>query len=329
MRTFLKLLLLALLAAGAWLAWMVLVPYGPAIERLVLLRPGSSARHIATDLHSAGVVRSLPAFLLLHYARGQKALKAGEYRFDHRATALEVYDRLVRGDVITHTVVIPEGFSQFEIAATVEAAGLATREQFLQVARTETALISDLDRGAASLEGYLFPDTYQFSRVQSPRDLAAAMVRRFRQEAQALGLSSDVRHFVTLASIVEKETNVPEERAVVAGVYFNRLQKRMALAADPTVVYAAQLAGRYRGAIYKSDLAFDSPYNTYRYAGLPPGPIANPGRAALQAALKPATTDYYYFVSDNHGSHRFARTAREHARNVAAYRRAVAQEGSR
>ncbi len=329
MRTFLKLLLLALLATGAWLAWVLAVPRGAAIEKLVLVRPGTPARHIAADLDSAGVIRSLPAFLLWHYVRGQKTLKAGEYRFNHPATALEVYDRLVRGDVVTHTVVIPEGFSQFEIAAAVEAAGLATREQFLQVARTETELISDLDPGAASLEGYLFPDTYQFSRVQSTRDLAAAMVRRFRQEAQSLGLASNVRTVVTLASIVEKETRVAEERPVVAGVYSNRLQKRMVLAADPTVAYAAQLAGRYRGTIYKSDLAFDSPYNTYRYAGLPPGPIANPGRAALEAAMKPAATDYYYFVSNNQGAHRFARSEREHARNVAAYRRAVAQEGPR
>ncbi len=326
MRTLFKLLLLALLAAGAWLAWMLLVPYGPAREKFVLLRPGTSARQIAVDLHAAGVVRSVPAFLLLHYARGQQALKAGEYRFDHPATPLEVYQRLARGDVVTHTVVIPEGFSVFEIASAMEAAGLATRGQFLKVAQSETALISDLDPGAASLEGYLFPDTYQFSRVQSPRDLAAAMVRRFRQEAGSLGLASDLRRVVTLASIVEKETSVPEERALVAGVYANRLQTKMVLAADPTVVYAAQLAGRYRGTIYKSDLEFDSPYNTYRKAGLPPGPIANPGRAALGAAMKPAATDYYYFVSDNHGAHRFARTAAEHARNVAAYRRAVARE---
>jgi UPF0755 protein len=272
------------------------------------------------------VVRSVPAFLLLHYARGERTLKAGEYRFDHPATPLEVYDRLARGDAITHTVVVPEGFSLFEIAGAIEAAGLATREQFLRVASSETSLVSDLDPAAASLEGYLFPDTYQFSRVQTTRDLAAAMVRRFRQEAHALVLSSDVRRVVTLASIVEKETSVPEERPLVAGVYVNRLQKNMVLAADPTVVYAAQLAGRYRGTLYQSDLEFDSPYNTYRYAGLPPGPIANPGRAALEAAMKPAATDYYYFVADNQGAHRFARTAEEHARNVAAYRHAVAQE---
>jgi UPF0755 protein len=326
LRTLSKLLLLAILAAGAWLAWMLLLPYGPTIEKFILLRPGSSTRQIAADLHSAGVVRSVPAFLLLHYARGERTLKAGEYRFDHPATPLEVYDRLARGDAITHTVVVPEGFSLFEIAGAIEAAGLATREQFLRVASSETSLVSDLDPAAASLEGYLFPDTYQFSRVQTTRDLAAAMVRRFRQEARTLGLSSDVRRVVTLASIVEKETSMPEERPLVAGVYVNRLQKNMVLAADPTVVYAAQLAGRYRGTLYQSDLEFDSPYNTYRYAGLPPGPIANPGRAALEAAMKPAATDYYYFVADNQGAHRFARTAEEHARNVAAYRHAVALE---
>ncbi|MGH9649040.1 MAG: endolytic transglycosylase MltG [Terriglobales bacterium] len=326
LRTLFKLFVLAILTAGAWLAWVLLVPYGPTIEKFVLLGPGSSTRQIALDLHSAGIVRSVPAFLLLHYSQGERILKAGEYRFDHPATAFEVYDRLARGDVVTHTVVVPEGFSLYEIAGAIEAAGLATRDQFVKVASSETALISDLDPGATSLEGYLFPDTYQFSRVQSPRDLAAAMVRRFRQEAHSLGIASDARRIVTLASIVEKETSVPEERPLVAGVYTNRLRRNMALAADPTVVYAAQLAGRYRGAIYKSDLEFDSPYNTYRYAGLPPGPIANPGRAALEAALEPAATDYYYFVSDNHGAHRFARTPQEHARNVAAYRRAVAQE---
>jgi UPF0755 protein len=329
LRTFFKLLIVVVFAVGAWLAWMLLAPYGPSIEKFVLLRPGSSTRQIAIDLHSAGIVRSVPAFLVLHYALGERTLKAGEYRFDHPATAREVYDRLVRGDVVTHTVVIPEGYNLYEIAGAIEAAGLATREQFVQIARSETALVSDLDPGATSLEGYLFPDTYQFSRVQTPRDLAAAMVRRFRQEAQALGITSNLRRVVTLASIVEKETSVPEERAVVAGVYVNRLQKNMVLAADPTVVYAAQLAGRYRGTIYKSDLEFDSPYNTYRYAGLPPGPIANPGSASLAAALKPAATDYFYFVSDNHGAHRFARTSAEHARNVAAYRRTVAREGPR
>jgi UPF0755 protein len=152
------------------------------------------------------------------------------------------------------------------------------------------------------------------------------MVRRFRQEAQKIGLlgNPDMHRIVTMASIVEKETADPNERPQVAGVYYNRLEKNMLLAADPSVIYAALVAGRYRGTIYASDLQFDSPYNTYKYPGLPPGPIANPGVASLQAAMHPAQTDFLFFVSDNNGHHRFARDSEEHARNVAAYRKAVA-----
>jgi len=183
-------------------------------------------------------------------------------------------------------------------------------------------MIRDLDPAAPSLEGYLFPDTYQFTRTQSLRDIAAAMTRRFRQEAKAIGLTSDLHRVVTLASIVEKETAVAEERPLVAGVYSNRMARRMGLDADPSVMYAALLAGRYTGVIHLSDLQYDSPYNTYKYAGLPPGPIANPGRTALEAAMHPAGTDYLYFVrGDDQGHHRFARTLEEHSRNVAAYRR--------
>jgi UPF0755 protein len=155
--------------------------------------------------------------------------------------------------------------------------------------------------------------------------MAAAMVHRFRQAAREAGVTQNFHDIVTMASVVEKETSVAEERPEVAGVFYNRLQKNMVLATDPSVIYAALLSNRYRGTIYASDLQFDSPYNTYRYAGLPPGPICSPGKAALEAALHPASTDYLYFVSDNQGHHRFSRTAGEHARNVAAYRRAVAQ----
>jgi UPF0755 protein len=151
------------------------------------------------------------------------------------------------------------------------------------------------------------------------------MVHRFKQEAKNLGLDTDVHRVVTMASIVEKETAVPEERAEVASVYYNRLAKNMTLAADPSVIYAALLNNRYRGTIYQSDLQFDSPYNTYKFAGLPPGPIANPGRAALQAAMHPAQTSYLFFVADAQGHHRFAQTAEEHSRNVAAYRKAMAE----
>ena len=315
------LLLIAALLAAGWLACSLYQPIGPLTEKFVLVRPGSSARRIATDLQNAGLIRSSSAFLALHYYRGRPPLKAGEYRFDHAADAFEVHDRLARGDIVIRTVIIPEGYNIFEVAAAVEAAGLGTRQQFLQVAHSDLALISDLDPAARSLEGYLFPDTYHFTRTQSLHDIAATMVRRFRQEARSLGLDSNFHTVVTLASIVEKETAVPEERPLAAGVFQNRMDRDMLLATDPSVVYAALLAGRYRGVIHQSDLDFDSPYNTYRHPGLPPGPIANPGRSALQAALHPAHTDYYFFVSDNQGRHRFAATAAEHARNVARYRR--------
>jgi UPF0755 protein len=189
--------------------------------------------------------------------------------------------------------------------------------------------VSDIDPQAKSLEGYLFPDTYQFTRTQTMTDIVATMVKRFKQEAKAIGLLAtpdpeQVHRLVTMASIVEKETGAPEERPLVASVYYNRMAQKMGFQADPSVIYAAMLAGRWNGVIHQSDLQFDSPYNTYKHAGLPPGPICNPGRASLEAALHPADTNYLYFVSDNNGHHRFARSLEEHARNVAAYRRAVA-----
>jgi UPF0755 protein len=323
-RTLLKLVLLAIVVAGAWLAWAIYWPIQPPETKFVLLKPGWSTRHIATELQANGVIHSWRAFLLYHYVAKPRSLKAGEYKFDSAANALLVHDRLVRGDVYVHTVTIPEGFNMFDIATAIEAAGLGPRQEFIDQAQKQTALIRDLDPEAKSLEGYLFPDTYGFSRVQTMDDIVAAMVHRFKQEAKAIGLTSDVHRVVTLASIVEKETAASEERPLVAGVYLNRLQKGMALDADPSVIYAALLAGRYQGTIYQSDLQSNSPYNTYKFPGLPPGPIANPGKASLQAAMNPTSTDYLYFVSDNNGHHRFARTLDEHSHNVALYRRAVA-----
>jgi len=314
------------MAFGVWFAWAALLPVTPAQTTFVLLHPGWSTRHIAQALQREGVIRSSAAFLMLQYAEGLKTLKAGEYKFDEPASALEVWRRLVRGDVYARTVVVPEGYNIYDIAAAVEQAGLGSAADFITVAKRDTFLVRELDPDAKTLEGYLFPDTYQFTRIDSLHDIAAAMVRRFRQEAQTIGLlgNPDMHRIVTMASIVEKETAAPEERPLVASVYYNRLAKNMMLAADPSVIYAALLAGRYRGTIYQSDLQFDSPYNTYKYAGLPPGPIANPGVASLEAALHPAQSDFLYFVSDNNGHHRFARSPEEHARNVASYRRALA-----
>jgi len=325
MRTFFLVVLLAVLGFAGWFMWAAILPVTPQTT-FVLLRPGWTAHHIARELQRDGIIRSANAFLILHYAKGKGNLKAGEYKFESAANAVEVRRRILRGDVYVRTVAVPEGYNIFDIAGVVEQAGLGPATDFVAAAKDDVSLIKDLDPRANSLEGYLFPDTYHFTRIDTPHDIVAAMVHRFRQEAQKIGLkrSDDVHRIVTIASIVEKETAVPDERPIVASVYCNRLARNMLLAADPTVVYAALLAGRYRGTIYQSDLAYDSPYNTYKYAGLPPGPIANPGAAALEAASHPAQTDFLYFVSDNNGHHRFSKTAAEHERNVAAYRRAVA-----
>ena len=314
-----------LLVSVLWFAWALAIPVAPPAPLVLLFPPGSSTKVIAADLERAGVVRSRLAFELLHYAMPKKRLKAGEYRFERAASGIEVFRRIARGDVLLHTLVVPEGYNMFEIASAIEASGLGKREDFLFAATHETALVRAIDPQAKSLEGYLFPDTYQFSRAMNMREMAAVMVRRFQKEAQTLGMTQDVHRTVTLASIVEKETAAPDERAEVASVYANRLAKKMALAADPTVAYAALLNGNYRGAIYQSDLQSDSPYNTYKSAGLPPGPIANPGAASLEAAMHPAKTDYIFFVAvgDGSGRHHFSANFEQHERNVIAYRKAV------
>ncbi len=311
-----------------------------------MLRPGYSTRHIASALKANGIIRSEEAFLLWHYFHHARPLQAGEYLFEKPANVIDVQKRLARGDVYFHTVVVPEGFTMFDIAQAVEAAGLGPAADFLKVAESNT-LIADLDPSAHALEGYLFPDTYQFSRMMTMQEMAAAMVKQFRQVANQIGLlqgypsektggkpqvlaylipdpkDSPVKRTVILASIVEKETSVPEERPLVASVYYNRLQKKIALDADPSIIYAELLAGSYTGALHHDDMHFNSPYNTYTHAGLPPGPIANAGKSALEAAMHPAQSDYYYFVADAEGHHRFARTIEEHNNNVAAYRRAL------
>jgi UPF0755 protein len=289
----------------------------------VMLRPGYSTRRIARELKNAGVIRSFDAFVVWHAFHKRPSLKAGEYLFEQDANLKEVHSRLARGDVYVHTVVIPEGFNMFDIANAVQAAGLGSAADFLKAAQTNTNLIADLAPQATSLEGYLFPNTYNFTRTQTMREMAAEMVKQFRQVAAQIGLTNDIQQTVTLASIIEKETGTAEERPQVASVYMNRLAKHIPLQADPSVIYAELLSGTYGGALHHNDMQFDSAYNTYHHAGLPPGPIASPGRSSLEAALHPAETDYFYFVADGNGHHRFATTLEEHNKNVAAFRRAL------
>jgi UPF0755 protein len=333
-RKIIWLLLIATLGTAGWLAWAVLAPSEPSGQVFVMLHPGYSTRRIAAELKAAGIIRSEDAFVLWHYVHPGRSLKAGEYLFDKPANLLEVQKRLQRGDVYFHTVIVPEGFTMFDIARAVEAAGLGPADNFLKVAQSDTSLVADFAPGMHSLEGYLFPDTYEFSRMMTMHEMAAAMVKQFRQVASQIGLvpgsgsstaeaERGVPNLVTMASIVEKETAVPEERPMVASVYYNRLAKNIALDADPSIIYAELLAGTYQGALHHADMQFRSPYNTYRNPGLPPGPIGNPGRSALEAAMHPAQSDYFYFVADAQGHHRFARTIEEHDKNVVAYRKAM------
>ena len=283
-------------------------------------------RAIAALLAEHGIIRSRYAFDLWHVVRGG-TLKAGEYQFAQAATLPAVYNRIVRGDVYTRTVTIPEGFNLFDIAQAIADAQLGSKESFLAAAGHNVVLIADLDPGAKNLEGYLFPDTYRFPRHLTPGQMLAAMVRRFRQNSASIGLEGDYHRIVTLASLVEKETPVAADRPLVASVLQNRLAKDMPLMTDPTVIYAAMLEKQYRGTIYQSDLKRDSAYNTYRHAGLPPGPICSPGTASLQAAMHPAESHFLYFVADPAaaGHSRFAATLEEHERNVTAYRRGLKQ----
>ena len=336
MRKIVWLILIAVVGSAGWFAWAVLTPTEPAGQTFVLLRPGYSTRRIAAELKNAGIIRSEQAFLLWHYVHRSRSLKAGEYSFEKPANILDIQNRLRRGDVYLRTVVVPEGYTMFDIARVIEAAGLGPAADFVKEAQSDTALTADIDPGAQSLEGYLFPDTYEFSRMMTMHDMAAAMVKQFRQVARQIGMIGPengvlfVREIplpiptvVTMASIIEKETSVPEERPMVASVYYNRLVHNIALDADPSIIYAELLAGTYTGKLHHADMQFSSPYNTYRHAGLPPGPIANPGRSSLEASLHPAESDYFYFVADAQGHHRFARTIEEHNKNVVAYRKAM------
>ncbi|MGC2162595.1 MAG: endolytic transglycosylase MltG [Silvibacterium sp.] len=325
-----RLLFLLFITAVAVASYCILAPFGPSSETFVEIPARTPTRQIAALLKQDGIIRSKLAFEAMHLIK-DGTLKAGEYRFDHPVRLAEVYTRLQRGDVYTLSVTIPEGSNLFDIARHLQSAGLGPQDKFLAAAHVNASLIADLDPQATGLEGYLFPDTYRFSRHATPTQIQETMVQRFRQVAAELGLHGDDHRVVTLASLVERETPIPAERSLVASVFVNRLAKDMPLMTDPSVIYAAVLDGRYRGAIYASDLQADSPYNTYKHLGLPPGPICSPGVASLKAAMHPAQTDYLYFVAASaspSGRSRFSETLEEHAHDVAAYRKSLRGAGS-
>jgi UPF0755 protein len=313
-------------AAGLWAALRPPAP-GDAEARTVLVEPGESAWAIARRLEAAGLVRRAWAVVVAARLLGiAHRLQQGEYRFAPSQPALAMLRALARGDRVAHRVTIPEGATVRQIADLLAAAGLADRERFLRVALREGrrfARPSLADLPVDSLEGYLFPETYLLHRGMDE----AALIERFldefearvgpavREAARARGVS--LHQLLTIASMIEREARVPDERPVIAGVIYNRLRRGMRLEIDATVLYAL---GEHKPVVTFADLEVDSPYNTYRRDGLPPGPIANPGAAAIAAAAAPADVPYLYYVLRPDGHHHFSRTYDEHLRAVRRYR---------
>jgi UPF0755 protein len=337
MRKFLIFVLLVILALGGAAAWLwhsLNTPYGnfPPPGIFVDIPKGASERSISRLLAQQGVVGSEYAFDALCRYRSRRTLQAGEYYFDHPQNAFAIFDTIAAGRVYEISVTVPEGFNTFQIADLMASKGFTTREAFL-AAVADPAPIKDLASDAPSVEGFLFPATYQFSRHVTAQQIIGKMTDHFRTEWNSLISAEDAplpartpMHVITLASLVESETPKFDERPVIAGVFENRLRIRMALGCDPTVVYALEKRGLYKGTLTFADLRVDSPYNTYRYPGLPPGPITNPGETSLRAALHPVGTDALYFVADTEGGHLFAKTLTEHNRNVARYHKLLKQK---
>jgi UPF0755 protein len=328
-RLFLVVIVLAAAAGVGGYLWLrsVSAPYkGYAGEdAFVEIPSGTGVNAIGRRLVDAGVVQSTYAFQAAMRLRANgQTLKAGEYRFSGAMTPDEVIEKLARGEVYLRPITFPEGLTIAEMGRVFEAQGFGKATAFVKAAR-DSSSIDKLDPQADDLEGYLFPETYTLPRAAKAEDLISQMTARFaevytpelRKAAEARGMST--REVLTMASLIEKETAKSDERFLVSAVYHNRLKIGMPMQCDPTVIYGLQKAGRYAGNLTRENLQFDSPYNTYRYPGLPPGPIAAPGRLAIEAAVKPADVPYLYFVSRNDGSHVFASTLAEHNRNVQEY----------
>jgi UPF0755 protein len=316
---------LALAVVAGWLAYQMTRPYRGFSEPVFAdFARGTSTREIASVLAQKGVIQNQWVFLAARAVRRGTTLQAGEYKFDRPASPLDIYGRIARGDIFYMELLVPEGFNMFEIAEAAGKLGTIRPEDFLAAAR-DPAMIRDLDPQAPSLEGYLFPNKYRVYRYTTAEQLCRMMTAEFRARWQTLHSGANVHDVITLASMVEREARRPEERPLVASVFSNRLKIGMKLDCDPTTVYAALLDHRYRGTIYRSDLENPSPWNTYRHAGLPPGPIANPGLDSIRAALAPADTQYLYFVAKADGTfgHTFSESLVQHSAAVARYQRAT------
>jgi len=327
---FVLLVLLAAVAAAGYLWYSIEKPFGiiPPEGVFVEIPHGVSQRTAAHILKKNGVIRSAIAFEIYARRHPKRSLQAGEYFFDHPLAGKQVFWKLANGEVYQQPFTVKEGDTIFDIAHNLEAAHFMKAAEFLKAANDATQ-VQDFAPGAKTLEGFLFPATYNLPHRTTPADLTTMMVRKFREALQQvapdrlepLTPGTPLLSVITLASLVEAETPKPEERPLVAGVYTNRLHKDMLLQCDPTVIYALKLVDEYNPPLTLKDLHRDSPYNTYLHGGLPPGPIGNPGESAIRAALSPAPTDFLYFVANTQGGHFFASTLAEHNKNVAKYHR--------
>jgi len=327
----LKLAIAVLCAIAGLAAWTLATPYqGFKTETYVEIARGTGTAGIARELAEQGVIRYAWELELVRLIRRSTKLQAGEYRFAKAASALEVFDRIARGDIYYLEFTVPEGSNIFDSGRALEEQGVMSADAFLAAAE-DPAMIRDLAPSARTLEGYLFPSTYRLSHATSAAKLTKIMTDEFRRQwAKLSAQDADVRSTVTLASLVEKETAAAEERPLIASVFRNRLAEGMRLECDPTTIYAALLENRYQGTIHRSDLSSRNPYNTYQNAGLPPGPIANPGAQSLAAAIAPADTKFLFFVAKpGGGGHQFSATMAQHAKAVVAYRQAFKHAAQR
>jgi UPF0755 protein len=342
LRFLLKLFLLILLAgcATAGYVWYCLEkPYGtiPAEGVFVEIPHGTSQRGVSRLVEKNGVIRNAYAFEFYARRHPKRTMEAGEYFFDHPLTGKEVFWKLANGEVFQQPFTVKEGETIFDLARDLEAAKYMQAADFLKAAKDPTQIL-DIAPNAKTLEGFLFPATYNLPKSITATELTGMMTRKFREAMQRIAPDrlpggpdspgTSLLNVVTLASLVERETPKPEERPLVAGVFTNRLRKGMLLQCDPTVIYALEQIGKYNGTLTLKDLRFDSPFNTYVTGGLPPGPIGNPSEESLKAALQPAQTDYLYFVANTQGGHFFAATLAEHNQNVVKYHRLLAGESA-
>jgi len=340
-KVYLFFIVIGVIGGMMWLRSEIYTPYRhDAAKKIITIEPGANTSAIVARLYNEGVLEhEWPTRLWLRLFPNNRRFKAGEYEFKSPISPREVINQLIRGSVATRQFTIPEGYNRFDIARMLYGLRLKepapARPDDLQALFKNTSLVADLDPQATTLEGYLFPDTYDYTSNTKREQLVDVMVKRFRDvytsemQTRAEEMKMNTRQAVTMASLIEKEARVDGERELISSVFHRRLKLKVQLACDPTVIYAAILAGNYRGKIYQSDLDRDSPYNTYKRVGLPPGPIASPGKRSLQAALNPAETDYLYFVVDaekNDGSHKFSASSADHEKAVKTLRQSEREQ---